>query len=86
MPSTNKNENISRIVSKLNEGACVTTSRNDVHYVVTEYGSINLRGLTISQRAKALISIAHPKFREIFPYSPITRIIGKYFTKFICEM
>ena len=64
MPSTNKNVTISRIVSKLNEGACVTTSRNDVHYVITEYGTANLRGLTSRQRAKVLISIAHPKFRE----------------------
>ena len=64
MPSTNKNVTISRIVSKLNEGACVTTSRNDVHYVITEYGSVNLRGLTTRQRARALISIAHPEFRE----------------------
>jgi len=64
MPSTNKNVTISRIVSKLNEGACVTTSRNDVYYVITEYGSVNLRGLTTRQRARALISISHPKFRE----------------------
>jgi 4-hydroxybutyrate CoA-transferase len=64
LPSTNKNETISRIVSKLNEGACVTTSRNDIHYVVTEYGIANLRGKAIHQRAKALIEIAHPNFRE----------------------
>jgi 4-hydroxybutyrate CoA-transferase len=64
LPSTNKAETITRIVVKLNEGACVTTSRNDVHYVVTEYGIANLRGITVRERAKRLIEIAHPKFRE----------------------
>ena len=64
LPSTNKKKTISRIVSKLSEGACVTTSRNDVHNVVTEYGIANLRGKTIRQRAKALINIAHPDFRD----------------------
>ncbi|MFW9949672.1 MAG: acetyl-CoA hydrolase/transferase family protein, partial [Candidatus Thorarchaeota archaeon] len=64
LPSTNKSETISRIVPQLNEGACVTTSRNDIHYVVTEYGVANLRGKTVRQRAIALINIAHPKFRE----------------------
>jgi len=64
LPSTNKKNTISRIVSKLSEGTCVTTSRNDVHYVVTEYGIANLRGKTIRQRAEALINIAHPDFRD----------------------
>ncbi|MFX1477710.1 MAG: acetyl-CoA hydrolase/transferase family protein [Promethearchaeota archaeon] len=64
LPSTNKKQTLSRIVSKLDEGACVTTSRNDVHYVVTEYGIANLRGKTVTQRAKNLIDIAHPKFRD----------------------
>jgi 4-hydroxybutyrate CoA-transferase len=63
-PSTNTKKTISRIVPKLNEGACVTTSRFDVHYVVTEYGIADLRGKTVRQRAKDLISIAHPEFRN----------------------
>lgn len=63
LPSTNKKETISRIVSKLDDGSCVTTSRNDVHYIVTEYGIANLRGKTVRQRANDLISIAHPAFR-----------------------
>ncbi len=63
-PSTSKNGTISRIVPLLNEGACVTTSRNDVHYIITEYGIADLRGKTIRQRAKALISIAHPDFQD----------------------
>ena len=60
--STAKDGTISRIVSKL-EGP-VTTPRNDTHIVVTEYGPIDLRGKSLSQRADALISIAHPKFRS----------------------
>jgi len=63
-PSTNKEKTISRIVPRLKEGSCVTTSRNDVHYVITEYGIVNLRGKTIRQRVKALINIAHPDFRD----------------------
>jgi acetyl-CoA hydrolase len=55
---------ISRIVSLLKHGAGVVTSRNHIHYVVTEYGVADLYGKSIRQRAKALISIAHPDFRE----------------------
>ncbi len=43
----------------------MTTSRNDVHYVVTEYGIADLRGKTLRQRAEALIAISHPSFREV---------------------
>jgi acetyl-CoA hydrolase len=61
MPSSNRG--ISKIVATLKPGAGVTTSRNDVHYVVTEYGVADLHGKTIRQRARALIDIAHPDFR-----------------------
>ncbi|MBQ0037613.1 MAG: 4-hydroxybutyrate--acetyl-CoA CoA transferase [Clostridiales bacterium] len=54
----------SKIVPMLTQGAAVTTSRNDVDYVVTEYGIAWLRGLTISERVEALVSIAHPDFRQ----------------------
>ncbi|MEE9432313.1 MAG: acetyl-CoA hydrolase/transferase C-terminal domain-containing protein [Melioribacteraceae bacterium] len=64
LPSTTKDLKISRIVPTLKEGAGVVTSRGDVHYVVTEFGVANLFGKTIQERAKALISIAHPKFRD----------------------
>ena len=64
LPSTAKRDTLSRIVPLLTHGAGVTTSRGDVHYVVTEYGVANLYGKTIRQRAKALIDIAHPAFRE----------------------
>lgn len=64
LPSTASGGKISRIVAVPDFGAAVTTSRNDVHYVVTEYGIANLRGKTLSQRANELIAIAHPDFRE----------------------
>lgn len=63
-PSTAKGGEISKIVPTLSPGAIVTTSKNDVDYIVTEYGMAKLRGKTLSQRTKALIAIAHPKFRE----------------------
>ena len=63
-PSTGKKGTASRIVNTLSNGACVTTSRNDVHYIVTEYGIADLRGKSIRQRAEALIGIAHPDFRD----------------------
>lgn len=54
----------SRIVSTLTPGNVVTTPRTDVMYVVTEYGMVNLKGKSVPERAKALIGIAHPDFRE----------------------
>ena len=63
LPSTAKKGLISRIVPLITEGSAVTTPRNDVNYVVTEYGIAQLKGKTLKERAKALIRIAHPKFR-----------------------
>ena len=63
MPSTAKDDTISRIVPHLTEGAGVVTTRGDVHYVVTEYGTAYLHGKSIRERVLALINIAHPKFR-----------------------
>ena len=64
MPSTAAKGRISKIVMNLDLGSTVTTSRNDVDYVVTEYGIASLKGKTLRERAKALIAIAHPDFRE----------------------
>ncbi|MEG1255606.1 acetyl-CoA hydrolase/transferase C-terminal domain-containing protein [Clostridium sp.] len=64
IPSTAAKGKISRIVPILDEGAIVTTTRNDVHYVVTEYGIADLRGKTVKERGRALINITHPNFRE----------------------
>ncbi len=59
-----KGERRSRIVTALTRGNVVTTPRTDMMYVVTEYGMVNLKGRSIAERARALISIAHPDFRE----------------------
>lgn len=64
LPATASGGQVSRIVVALAEGASVTTSRNDVHYVVTEYGAADLRGKSLWQRAEALIGIAHPDFHK----------------------
>ncbi|HVX50872.1 MAG TPA: acetyl-CoA hydrolase/transferase C-terminal domain-containing protein, partial [Chitinophagaceae bacterium] len=55
---------ISRIVPALKPGAGVVTTRGNVHYIVTEYGIVNLYGKNLEQRAKLLMSIAHPDHRE----------------------
>jgi acyl-CoA hydrolase/GNAT superfamily N-acetyltransferase len=64
MPSTAQDDTISRIVPLLSPGAGVTTTRADVHYVVTEYGVAYLHGKSVHERALALIGVAHPKFRN----------------------
>ena len=64
MNSTAKNGTLSKIKPILTPGAAVTTTKNDIDNVVTEYGIARLKGKTAGQRAKALIDIAHPKFRE----------------------
>ncbi len=63
LPSTANNGEVSRIVTHLSPGSGVVTTRGDVHYVVTEYGTAYLHGKSIQGRALALISISHPKFR-----------------------
>lgn len=64
MPSTASKGKLSRIVPFLDHGSAITTSRNDVQYIVTEYGIANMKGKTLKQRAAALIAIAHPDFRN----------------------
>lgn len=63
LPSTAKNESVSRIKPCITEGSGVVTSRGNVHYVVTEYGIASLKGKSIRERALELIRVAHPKFR-----------------------
>ena len=62
--STARSGEVSRVVPTLKPGAVVTTPRTEVHWVVSEYGAANLKGLSNRERAKALIGLAHPKFRE----------------------
>lgn len=64
LPATAKQGQLSRIVAELKPGAGVVTTRNDVHYVVTEFGVAHLYGKTIRQRVEALINVAHPDFRQ----------------------
>ncbi|MCI0531626.1 MAG: 4-hydroxybutyrate CoA-transferase, partial [candidate division Zixibacteria bacterium] len=62
--STAQNGQISKITPYLDQGAGVVTSRADVHYIVTEFGIADLHGKTLRERAKSLIKIAHPKFKD----------------------
>jgi len=63
LPSTGKNGTISRICTEINAGAGIVTTRGHVHWIVTEYGAVNLHGCSLRERGEALISIAHPDFR-----------------------
>jgi acyl-CoA hydrolase len=74
LPSTAKNGTFSRIATTLTPGSGVVTSRGLIHYVVTEYGVAYLHGKSIRERAKALIEIAHPDFREeLYTYCERTK-------------
>lgn len=63
MPSMAKGGTVSRIVPALREGAGVVTTRGHVHWVVTEYGAVDLHGMTLRQRGEALVAVAHPDTR-----------------------
>ena len=77
MPSTAAGGTISRIKPFLTEGAAVSTSRNDVDYIVTEYGIARLKGRTLQHRAEDLIRIAHPNFRP--------KLAEEYERRFHCK-
>ncbi len=63
LPSTSRDESVSRIIPQLGEGAGATLTRGDLRFVVTEYGIAYLHGKNLRERALSLVSIAHPKFR-----------------------
>ena len=76
LPSITKDGKYSRIVPQLRSGAGVVTSRGDVHYVITEYGTAHLFGKSLKERARELIKISHPMFRdELSKYAKETRHI-----------
>ena len=77
MRSTAAKGTISRIKPFLPQGAAVSTSRNDVDYIVTEYGVARLKGRTLQHRAEDLIRIAHPDFRPM--------LIEEYERRFKCS-
>ena len=79
-PSRTK-DGISKIVSSLDDGAGVVTPRADAHWVVTEYGAVDLTGLSLQERAKKLITIAHPDDREM-----LDRAAYKRFGKHYCNL
>ncbi|MGI6718546.1 MAG: acetyl-CoA hydrolase/transferase family protein [Bacteroidales bacterium] len=68
IPSTAAKGKLSRIVPFLTHGAAITTSRNDIDYVVTEFGIAKLKYKTLKQRAKELINVSHPQFRDELNY------------------
>ncbi|WP_101697392.1 acetyl-CoA hydrolase/transferase family protein [Clostridium minihomine] len=78
MNSTAAGGKVSKIVPFIDEWAAVTTSRNDVHYVITEYGIAELRGHTMRDRARSLIEIAHPDFRDSLKEEFEKRFHAKY--------
>jgi 4-hydroxybutyrate CoA-transferase len=80
LPSTAKNGTISRIVPMLKPGSGVTTTRNDVHFIATEYGVADLYGRSISERVAALVNIAHPNFRDdLLAYARNQHYISRVF-------
>jgi len=69
LPSTALGGTVSRIVPTFEPGTAVSVLRSEVQWIVTEYGARNLRGMTLRERAQALIEIAHPTFREALMYA-----------------
>ncbi len=77
MPSVT-GKGVSKISPTLLQGSGVVTTRNDIHWFVTEYGAVNLFGKTFQQRAKAIISVAHPDFREELDKAAFERFGSHY--------
>ena len=74
LPSTAKNGTVSRIVPMLAAGTAVSIPRNDIHWVVTEHGAVDLRGKPLDERARLLISVAHPAFRDELEHAARTAL------------
>lgn len=83
-PTTDESEERSKIVAQLAKGSIVSWPRNDIDYVVPEYGAVQLKGKTVMERVKLLISIAHPKFRQQLLHEAIEHnIIGEKHELFV---
>ena len=80
MPSVTR-KGVSKISNILTPGSGVVTTRNHVHWIVTEYGSINLYGKSLQERARLLISIAHPDHREELDRAAFERYGSHYYFK-----
>ncbi|MBQ5935223.1 MAG: 4-hydroxybutyrate CoA-transferase, partial [Bacteroidales bacterium] len=77
MPSAT-NKGISKIAPVLTEGAGVVTTRNHIHWLVTEYGAVDLYGKSLQERAKLIISVAHPDAREALDRAAFERFGPHY--------
>ena len=77
MPSVT-NKGVSKIAPVLNAGAGVVTTRAHMHYFVTEYGAVDLYGKSLQERAKAIISVAHPDHREALEKAAFERFGSHY--------
>lgn len=85
MPSVT-NKGVSKIAPVLNEGAGVVTTRNHMHWFVTEYGAVDLYGKSLQERARLLISIAHPDHREALDKAAFERFGSHHaYIKMMCE-
>ena len=82
MPSVT-HKGINKIVPSLDLGSGAVTTRNHIHWVITEYGAVNLYGRSLQERAKLIISIAHPQFQELLEEAAFKRFGPHY--HYICK-
>ncbi|MBO4232138.1 MAG: 4-hydroxybutyrate CoA-transferase, partial [Bacteroidales bacterium] len=83
MPSTTR-KGINKIVPALDLGSGAVTTRNHIHWFITEYGAVNLYGRSLQERAKLIISVAHPQFQEQLDEAAFNRFGPHY--HYICGM
>ena len=82
MPSTTR-KGINKIVPALDLGSGAVTTRNHIHWFITEYGAVNLYGRSLQERAKLIISVAHPKYQEELDEAAFKRFGPHY--HYICR-
>lgn len=74
---------INKIVPSLDLGSGAVTTRNHIHWLITEYGAVNLYGRSLQERAKLITSVAHPKFQEMLEEAAFNRFGSHY--HYICS-